>query len=502
MRKILRKCVFDNRILFTLCLGFLFLGANAQVSGTFTINRLVATGGSNFNSFAAAVAHLSGGVNGAVTFNVVAGSGPYNEQVIINNIAGTSAANTITFNCNGETLTFLSTNTNQRAGVKLNNADYVTFDNLVVVPQAATATQYGYGFHLLNDADHNTIRNCFVNNIINWDYPPNNEGIVINGNDGYATEPGNSNCDDNLIQQNTIAGGYDGITLSSQPASGSPVFMNGNRVIGNRISNALFIGIQVYYTSNTLIDGNEITGGPDAIYDSYGMYVNMLNQSLSITRNQIHGFHAVSGSSLSGIYISSESEAGKECLIANNLIYDLQCDNVIFGIESRAGFFSSVTATYLNIYHNTISIDDQGVPGAESYGLYLEEVTDVKVANNIVTVTRPTFAQNYGIYIERVPVNYTGRNNVFYVPTGLSPRCATGYYDGNFYETVEEWRMNTGYDLYSSNANPAYANLAGFDLKPTAQILDNMAMPALGITADITAAARAAAPDPVCYEYN
>lgn len=502
MRKILRKCVFNNRILFTLCLGFSFLGANAQVSGTFTINRLVATGGSNFNSFAAAVAYLSGGVNGAVTFNVVAGSGPYNEQVIINNIAGTSAANTVTFNCNGETLTFLSTNSNQRAGVKLNNADYVTFDNLVVVPQAATATQYGYGFHLLNDADHNTIRNCFVNNIINWDYPPNNEGIVINGNDGYATEPGNSNCDDNLIQQNTIAGGYDGITLSSQPVSGSPVFMNGNRVIGNRISNALFIGIQVYYTSNTLIDGNEITGGPDAIYDSYGMYVNMLNQSLSITRNQIHGFHAVSGSSLSGIYISSESEAGKECLIANNLIYDLQCDNVIFGIESRAGFFSSVTATYLNIYHNTISIDDQGVPGAESYGLYLEEVTDVKVANNIVTVTRPTFTQNYGIYIERVPVNYTGRNNVFYVPTGLSPRCATGYYDGNFYETVEEWRMNTGFDLYSSNANPAYANLAGFDLKPTAQILDNMAMPALGITADITAAARAAAPDPGCYEYN
>src|SRR5689334_8687695 len=135
MRKILRTRVFIKNILFTLCLGFSFLfEAHAQVSGTFTINKGAATGGSNFNSFSAAVAFLSGGVNGVVTFNVVAGSGPYNEQVILNSIAGTSATNTITFNGNGETLSFLSTNTNQRAVVKLNGADYVTFDNLVVVP--------------------------------------------------------------------------------------------------------------------------------------------------------------------------------------------------------------------------------------------------------------------------------------------------------------------------------------------------------------------------------
>jgi gliding motility-associated-like protein len=503
MRKILRKCVFNKHILFTLCLGFSFLcDTNAQVSGTFTINRLVATGGSNFNSFAAAVAHLSGGVNGAVTFNVVAGSGPYNEQVIINNIAGTSAANTITFNCNGETLTFLSTDPGQRAGVKLNNADYVIFDNLVVVPQAAAGGEYGYGFHLLNDADHNTIRNCFVNNQINWDDPLANEGIVINGSDGYATEPGNSNCDDNLISQNTITGSYDGITLSSQPVSGSPVFMNGNRIVNNRISNSIWVGIQTLYTTNTLIDGNEITGGPDAIYGSYGIYVSMLNQSLSVTRNKIHGFDASAGNLLYGIFISSESEAGKECLIANNLIYDLKCGNTIYGIASTTAPFSTISASYLNIYHNTISIDDQDVPGEESYGIYLREVTNVNVSNNIVTVTRPTSTQNYGIYFFRLPTNFTGRNNVYYVPLGMSPRCATGYYDGNFYETINEWRINTGFDLYSTNANPAYVNLAGFDLRPNAQIIDNMAMPALGITGDITAAVRGAAPDPGCYEFN
>src|SRR5215213_2348210 len=101
MRKILRGHVFNKRFLFTLCLGItLFVEAHAQVSGTFTINSAVATGGSNFNSFSAAAAFLSGGVNGPVVFNVQAGSGPYNDQVILNNITGTSATNTIAFNCN------------------------------------------------------------------------------------------------------------------------------------------------------------------------------------------------------------------------------------------------------------------------------------------------------------------------------------------------------------------------------------------------------------------
>jgi trimeric autotransporter adhesin len=504
MRKILRGHVFNKNILFTLCLGFSFLSdAQAQVSGTFTINSGAATSGSNFNSFSAAVAFLSGGVNGAVTFDVQAGSGPYNEQVILNNIAGTSATNTITFNCNGVTLTFLSTNSNQRAGVKLNNTDYVTFDNLVVVPQAATAGQYGYGFHLLNDADHNTIKNCYINNINNWGYPENNEGIVINGNDGYSIDPGDSYCDDNLILQNTITGGYVGITLASEPSSATPVFMNGNRVLGNRISNAHYIGIQTYYTNNTLIDGNDITGGPDAIYDVNGIYVAMYNHSLSITRNKIHGFHADPGSTIYGILISSESEAGKECLIANNLIYDLQSDNVICGIASRYAMFTMVSASYLNIYHNTISIDDQVSPGLEGYGFYLENVTDVNVANNIVTVTRPTGDRNCGIYLESAPVNFTARNNIYYVPTGLSPVCATGNYDGNPYETVDEWRTATTYDLYSSNIDPAYADLAGLDLRPTAQIADNMAIPLPVITNDINTTLRSTTtPDPGCFEFN
>src|SRR5690348_191344 len=136
MRRILRGQASYRVLLFILCFGLsFFYEAQGQVSGTYTINSAVATGGTNFHSFADAVTFMQSGLNGPIVFNVAPGSGPYNEQVYLNNVIGTTATNTLTFNCNGVTLTFLSTDPNQRAGIKLNNISYVTINNLVVVPQ-------------------------------------------------------------------------------------------------------------------------------------------------------------------------------------------------------------------------------------------------------------------------------------------------------------------------------------------------------------------------------
>ena len=140
MRKILRGHVFNKNILFTLCLGLSFMGnAHAQVSGTFTINPGSPASGSNFQTFSAAVASLSAGVNGAVIFNVT--SGTYNEQVIIPQI-NTTKTNTVTFNGNGATLSYTSTVTGQRAVLKLNGTDYVTIDGLNIVA-GGSATTFG-----------------------------------------------------------------------------------------------------------------------------------------------------------------------------------------------------------------------------------------------------------------------------------------------------------------------------------------------------------------------
>jgi gliding motility-associated-like protein len=514
MRKILRGHVFNIRFLLTLCLGFAFSAIHAQVSGTFTINSAVATGSGNFQTFTAAVASLAGGVNGPVTFNVQAGSGPYNEQVVLNNIAGTSTTNTITFNCNGVTLTFLSTNTNNRAGIKLDNTDFVTFDNLTIVTLAATNTQYGYGFHLLNDADNNTIKNCHLNLTANPNRPDNIEGIVINGNNSKPTTAGNSNCDNNLIINNVIDGAGNGITLSSAPLSGNtPVLITGNKILNNTITNFLSSGIEVYYTSGTQIDGNELVGGPNA-YFTTGITLGTkgsLNQSVSVTNNRIHDLlvdPSNSGGELYGIKINSFSIAGKENLIANNLLYNFSCDGLIEGICSTDGSFVSGVITYgasfFNVYNNTVSLDDQTQVGlANTEGLYFEWITDVNVKNNIVTVSRPTSTAssstttNYGIHVSNVAPRLDCDHNVIYVQAGNF-----GSYNGNPLVDLKAWIGNTGLDHFSIETNPLYTNLSGANLRPTAQLIDNRAL-YVNINTDITSAVRnTSAPDPGCYEFT
>ena len=134
-----------------------------MVSGTFTINNALPTGGSNFNSFNDAYNYIKCGINGPVIFNVDAASGPYTEQLIIDPVSGASAANTVTFNGNGRIIQFTSTNTNERAVIKLNGADHFIFDSLTINATANTTTDYGFGVQLLNDADFNIVRSCAIN---------------------------------------------------------------------------------------------------------------------------------------------------------------------------------------------------------------------------------------------------------------------------------------------------------------------------------------------------
>jgi gliding motility-associated-like protein len=494
MRKILRGHVFNIRFLLTLCLGFACSAIHAQVSGTFTINSAVATGGTNFQTFTAAAAALAGGVNGAVTFNVQAGSGPYNEQVLLSNITGTSATNTITFNCNGVTLTFNSPDPMQRAGVKLNNTDYVTFDNLVVDCQAANWGEYGCGFHLLNDADHNTIKNCKITTLTNVFDPYANEGIVINGNDNSSIDEGDSKCDDNLIQGNVVDGGGNGISIMSIPPFGNqPKLITGNKVLNNKVSNTVINCIQVCYTSGTLVNGNEIVGGFNN-YNTTGVLLGNYNESVVISNNRIHD---ITGSVATGISVASTSTAGKESLVANNLIYNFITNGEQAGISAVGA-----DCSYLNVFNNTISLDDQTLSGDNTYGFHFASADNVTIKNNIVTVSRPVIFNNFGIYLDGAVSNFLSEQNDIFLPPSATFVSQYGNYVGNPYPTVIDWRLDMKMDYFSTDVDPAYTNPAAFNFKPTAKAIDNMAV-YVNINNDIDNVARnTTTPDPGCYEFT
>ncbi len=478
-----------------LCLQLSFLyAAHAQVSGTYTINSTLPTSGSNFHSFTDAVAYMQNGLNGPITFNVTAGTGPYNEQITLDSRIGTNAANTLTFNCNGVTLSFTSNNTNNRAGVKLDNLSYVTFDKIRITPQAAG--QFGYGFHLLNNSDNNIIRNCRIILPTNTTTPDNNEGIVINGNHGAATATGTSNCDNNLIQNDTISGGRTGITLNSAPVSGAAVLMQGNKILNNLISDSYTSCIQLNYNDSTVVDGNDLQGGPHATTKVSGVYLNLFDQRVKVINNKIHNFHiAAFGSYIYGILNSALGAAGKENLLANNLIYDFSSNWVQNGIAAK-----NAPASYFNIYNNTISLDDQNMYGAECDGIYFQDISNVNVFNNIITISRATSDWNYAITLVKAMQGLTCKRNVFYV-AGSDNINAVGALANQDLTLLSDWQKVTGLDYSSVYIDPQYTNLAAFNFVPKAQPIDNMALYE-NIDTDITGAARSPLnPDPGCYEF-
>ena len=498
MRRILRVQIFSKLLLLSLCCQLSFHhAAHAQVSGTYTINSTLPTGGTNFQSFNDAVAYIQTGLNGPIVFNVAAGTGPYNEQVFLTNTIGTTATNNLTFNCNGVTLLFTSNNSSNRAGVKLDNISYVTFDNLKITPQAAG--QYGNGFHLLNNSDNNVIRNCNIVLPTNLTTPGNNEGIVINGNNGYSTSAGTSNCDNNLIANNTISGGAAGITLSSVPASGAPVLMLGNKILNNTISNSYNNCIQLYYNDGTIVDGNDLQGGPNATSTVAGVYLNLFDQNVKVINNKIHNFHissTITGCFIYGILNSAQCAAGNVNLFASNLIYDFSSRGREYGIASR-----SAPASYFNIYHNTISLNDQNILGREANGFYFEDVSDVNVLNNIITISRRNSDWNYGIVLLKMMTRFTSNRNVFTVSGATSGTNKVGKLGNQDLDSLPAWQKATGLDYFSVYEDPQYTDLAAFNFVPRAQPIDNMAL-YVNITTDITGATRSSLnPDPGCYEF-
>jgi gliding motility-associated-like protein len=490
-----RKQLFSK--VFTLFLCLQLYGnyvTQAQVSGTYTINSTLPTGGSNFNSFTAAVAYLQSGLSGPVVFNVAAGTGPYNEQIYLNNQIGTTAANTLTFNCNGVTLSFASSNTTSRAGVKLENISYVTFDNLRIIPTGL----YGYGFHLLNNADNNVIQNCQITLPTHTSTQANNEGIVINGHNEVSTTAGTSNCDNNIIRNNTISGGNAGITLSSVPASGPAVLMQGNQILNNTISDSYISCIQLWYNDGTVVDGNDLQGGPHAITKVMGVYLNGFDQNVKVINNKIHNFHisnTITGSYIYGILNSAQGAAGNVNLFASNLIYDFSSNGIQHGISSRF-----VAASYFNIYHNTISLDDQALLGQECDGLYFENVSDVNVLNNIITISRRTSDWNYGFRLLKTMTRLSSNRNVFQVK-GSNNKNMLGAVGVRDLDSLPAWQTATGLDFSSVYEDPQYTNLAAFNFVPQGQPIDNMAL-FVGVSTDIIGAGRSPLnPDPGCYEF-
>ncbi|MCB0793006.1 MAG: proprotein convertase P-domain-containing protein, partial [Flavobacteriales bacterium] len=468
------------------------LPATSGVSGPYTID---AGGGGDLLSFAEAISLLQCGISGPVTFDVAPGSGPYNERIVIPQVTGSSSTNTITINGNGETLQYSPSVSADRAAVLLDGADYVTIDDLVIDVSGGT---YGFGVHLMNQADHNTISNC---TIINPDATSsaNYAGIVASSSTTSATGTGD-NANFCTFDGNTILGcsGSYKLRLNGTSAA-SPA--QGNQVLNNQLMNGYSYQAYIYYQSNCLVKGNDISRpGLTSTTTFYGVYLNGC-ESTTVDGNAIHN---VNGTSTAYLYYITGSDPlpGSENAFQNNIVYDLNNTSTVYSLYNSG----SDNARY---YHNTILLDDQITTSGSAYGVYQTgAASGLEYFNNIIVISRSGTGTKRCLYFLTSTSTFGSNNNVLRMTSTGGTTNQVAYFNSTGYASLADWQASNGnvYDQASSEADPIFQDPLLGNLTPLSGTINDIGDPSIGalVPFDYVGTARplGAAPDPGAFEFD
>lgn len=403
------------------------------LSGTFTIDAGSPPSSTNFQTFAAAHTEMrTFGICGPVVFNVVAGSGPYQEQVLFDAIPGASATNTITFD-GGPTMetVYVNTTTNgQRAVFKLRNgASHYVLKRLTILNYG---TNWGVGVHIRAASDYNTIDSCLIMVDTTFNRTSTNfVGIQMAGN--AATSTINS-ADHTLITNNTIRSGYYGVSMTNVSTTD---FATNNRIINNVFDNQYAYGIRSYYQHAPEIRNNHISLRHAQGTIGYGIYLGY-SDSFRVEANYIQDPKTY------GIYMFNANNATRStgrANVINNMIYGVYKSGTPYGM-----FLSSNTAN-INFYNNSIA-----VTSGNGRGMYTTTtgVSGLDVRNNSFA-TFNVGNNGRAVYVlDSTSFSFFDYNNFY-----NSGRNELIFLDGR-QVTQADYNGAGGYNVLSSQGDPLY----------------------------------------------
>ena len=440
--------------------------------GIYTINSAAPTGGGNFQNFTDAMSAIGCGISGPITFNVVPGSGPYTEQIIMPNTIGSNSTNTVTINGNGETVEY-SASAASIAVVMIDGVDYVKIDSLTI---KTLGTSFGSGIMLYNACDFDTLTNLIVDASSVTGTVSTNAGIRI------STTPSGTS---------TTASGASNTYVANCQIIGNATSNNGiyyglyaygpntnNHYHNNKVTNSYLYSMYVYYGDLNIISNNSITRQTKANTGyCYGLVTGFLTGGSQVIKNKIE---YLGGASNNASYsypmqiISSAGTASSPVLVANNVISNSTAVP-LYGLYINGG-------SYIDLYHNTVSID---LPLTYSTttnqsGIYSTSTT-ANIMNNIVSYKGGGPNTKYGIYLSSAPTS-CDYNNIYMNSTV----AGTQYYGyrGSSYSTLAAFQGSTPFEVNGHADDPVLVNSGGLPV-PTSVAMDNMGTPILSVSDDI-----------------
>ncbi|MFY7885473.1 MAG: hypothetical protein ACOVOV_11600, partial [Dolichospermum sp.] len=200
--------------------------------------------------------------------------------------------------------------------------------------------------------DSNVVTNCTITTNTT-STTTNYAGVVFNAADAGITTTGNTNCDANIIDRNSITGGWCGVSVTGSGTN----FINRNRITRNRILDWYNVGVYVAGTRETVIDSNFISRPTrTTLIAGNAIQFTAANSLVArVTRNRItrlFGGAPTNTSGFNGIVFSSvDATAGNENIVSNNVIYNTDGAGVVNG-------FLNTGSDNVRYYHNTVSIDN------------------------------------------------------------------------------------------------------------------------------------------------
>lgn len=464
----------------------------AAMAGTYTVGGV----GAKYNTIQAAANDLSlRGVCGPVIINVNKNAGPYVEQVKINEIAGTSATNTVSIKGHGTALNFNSISSAVRYGFMINGADYVTIDSFIITPVSG-ANNYGWGIHLNTNSDYNTISNNTIN-LNNDNITQNYTGITLTGSTSVLNTTGGLFVG-NVIQGNTIYGGYYNVNIYG--VAGSNSLTRGNKILDNKMYDPYHYSVALFNQDSAEVSRNDMSRATRVTSVNFvGVYCNGIGGSTKINANKIHdAFNANPASTQApyGVYFTNcPHSLGREALVTNNVIYNFA------GSGAHYGLYAGGTTSYIRFYNNTISIDNKTSTTGGAYGFYQTgATTNIDFKNNNISITRSGTTAKYGIYLATLPPGVTSNYNNFYINASGGN---VGYYS-SAKATLADWKLVNvnAYDQNSVSADPEFLKISANNFVPNNSAIDNIATPIAAVTTDHTGATRSGTPDIGAYEFT